>query len=199
MRPCSILFLDQVEKAHMSVFTALLSVLDRSMFIDHRGRTVGFRDTIVIISSDAGNKGIFSRLVGHASQNILDSDTKQLFLFTVSIALEETNAGLLTNLKGFRSELLNRVGEMVFLDPFASHDDQLRKFATLSMLSGPHLKGRSPSGFSRTFFSLFKQLMILWDGDSVGDPPEEYKSEDIVIKDLSKKLSVYDGSSCILV
>lgn len=80
MRPCSILFLDQVEKAHMSVFTALLSVLDRSMFIDHRGRTVGFRDTIVIISSDAGNKGIFSRLVGHVSQNILDSDTKQVIL-----------------------------------------------------------------------------------------------------------------------
>lgn len=48
------------------------------------------------------------------------------------------------------------MGEIVFLDPFASHDDQLRKFATLSMLSGPHLKGRSPSGFSRTFFSLFK-------------------------------------------
>ncbi|XP_058203162.1 chaperone protein ClpB1-like [Rhododendron vialii] len=179
MRPCSILFLDQVEKAHMSVFTALLSVLDRSMFIDHRGRTVGFRDTIVIISSDAGNKGIFSRLVGNASQNILDSDTKQ-------------------EVKGFRFELLNRVGEMVFLDPFASHDDQLRKFATLSMLSGPHLKGRSPSGFSRTFFSLFKPANDL-DGDSVEDPPEEYKSEDIVIRDLSKKLNVYDGSSRILV
>lgn len=43
MRPCSILLLDQVEKAHMSVFRALLSVLDHSMFIDHRGRTVGFR------------------------------------------------------------------------------------------------------------------------------------------------------------
>ncbi|KAF7151813.1 hypothetical protein RHSIM_Rhsim02G0006200 [Rhododendron simsii] len=188
-----------VEKAHMSVFTALLSVLDRSMFIDHRGRTVGFRDTIVIISSDAGNKGIFSRLVGHASQNILDSDTKQCpfdvafpcFIGEGKRCKEETNAGLLTNL-----------GEMVFIDPFASHDDQLRKFATLSMLSGPHWKGRSPSGFSRTFFSLFKPandlVGIPYDGDSVEDPPEEYKSEDIVIRDLSKKLSVYDGSSCIL-
>lgn len=92
MRPCSILFLDQVEKAHMSVFTALLSVLDRSMFIDHRGRTVGFRDTIVVISSDAGNKGIFSRLVGHASQNILDSDTKQVILtFCVCCEFSDSN------------------------------------------------------------------------------------------------------------
>lgn len=54
---------------------------------------------------------------------------------------------------------------MVFLDPFASHDDQLRKFATLSMSSGPHLKGRTPSGFSRTFFCLFKPA-----NDLVGIP-----------------------------
>ncbi|KAI8566018.1 hypothetical protein RHMOL_Rhmol02G0006600 [Rhododendron molle] len=59
-----------VEKAHMSVFTALLSVLDHSMFIDHRGRTVGFRDTVVIVTSDAGNKEIFARLVGHGSSEL---------------------------------------------------------------------------------------------------------------------------------
>ncbi|KAG5559855.1 hypothetical protein RHGRI_003220 [Rhododendron griersonianum] len=105
--------IDLSEYTDLNSLSRLTDTLS-GMFIDHRGRTVGFRDTIVIISSDAGNKGIFSRLVGHASQNILDSDTKQ-------------------------------------------------------------------------------------DGDSVGDPPEEYKSEDIVIRDLSKKLSVYDGSSCILV
>lgn len=69
MRPCSLIFLDQVEKAHESVFSAILSVLDHNMFRDHHGRTVDFGDTIVIITSDLGNKEIIACLVDHTFEN----------------------------------------------------------------------------------------------------------------------------------
>ncbi|KAI8566022.1 hypothetical protein RHMOL_Rhmol02G0006800 [Rhododendron molle] len=181
MRPCSVLLLDQVEKAHMSVFRALLSVLDHSMFIDHRGRTVGFRDTIVIITSDAGNKEIFARLVGHGSQNIVqDRNIKQ-------------------EVKGFRSELLNRVDEIVFFNPFGSYDDQLREFATLSLSAGAACKGRSPEDLPTTLFTLFEPANELEDDDSEGDTPEESELEDIVFNCVSNGLVVHGGISCTTV
>ncbi|KAG5566588.1 hypothetical protein RHGRI_002218 [Rhododendron griersonianum] len=108
MRPCSIIFLDQVEKAHASVFSALLSVLDHNMFRDHRGRTVDFGDTIVIITSDLGNKEIIACLVDHTYENRKrQSAMKQ--------------GGI------FRWELLTRVDELVFSNPFAAKEDELRK------------------------------------------------------------------------
>ncbi|KAK3003132.1 hypothetical protein RJ639_019130 [Escallonia herrerae] len=121
MRPHSALLFSQVEKAHVSVFSALLSVLDYGMLSDS-GQSVDFRGTIVILTSDLGNKKMLARLVGYAHQYSTASDE-----------VVEQKAK-----RGFRAELLNRLDEMVLFDPFAS--EQLRKVARLPMRAGPHLE-----------------------------------------------------------
>ncbi|XP_059653729.1 chaperone protein ClpB1-like isoform X3 [Cornus florida] len=67
-RPHNILFFFEVEKAHMSISSALLSILDNGNFSINGGDTVDFRNTIVIFASGLGNKAILTRLVRHPDQ-----------------------------------------------------------------------------------------------------------------------------------
>ncbi|XP_028059247.1 chaperone protein ClpB1-like isoform X2 [Camellia sinensis] len=69
MRPHSILLFSQVEMAHISVFSALLSVLDQGTLSNVDGHTVDFRHTVVIFASNVGNRRLLAHLVGHASQD----------------------------------------------------------------------------------------------------------------------------------
>lgn len=66
MRPHSILVFSQVEQAHISVFSALLSVLDQGMSCDLEGRTVDFRHIVFIFASDMGNSKVLAQLVRYA-------------------------------------------------------------------------------------------------------------------------------------
>lgn len=66
MRPHSILVFSRVEQAHISVFSALLSVLDQGTLCDLEGHTVDFGHTVVIFASDMGNSKVLAQLVGHA-------------------------------------------------------------------------------------------------------------------------------------
>ncbi|XP_059653762.1 chaperone protein ClpB1-like isoform X2 [Cornus florida] len=135
MRPHSILFFSEVEKAHMSIFSALLSILDNGNFSINGGDTVDFKNTIVIFASDLGNKAILPRLVGHPDQgSVWDGAAEQ-------------------EKRGFRFELLNRMDEIVFFDPLAR--EQLRKVARVSMRAGPHLENKCPLTFSWAFYHLF--------------------------------------------
>ncbi|XP_059637457.1 chaperone protein ClpB1-like [Cornus florida] len=138
MRPHSILFFSQVEKAPMSVFSALLWILDGHKLKFDGGHTVDFRNTIVIFATDLGNKAILSRLVGHPDQgSVGDGATEQQ---------EEK--------RGFRFELVNRVNEIVFFNPSAR--EQLKEVGRLSMQAGPHLEDRCPLTFPMAFMHLFK-------------------------------------------
>ncbi|KAI8566019.1 hypothetical protein RHMOL_Rhmol02G0006700 [Rhododendron molle] len=83
---------------------------------------------------------------------------------------------------------------MVFFNPFTSRDEQLRKYAMLSLLAGARLNGRSPEDLPTTLFTLFEPANDLDDDDSEGEAPGE-KLEDIVFKYcLSKGLIVHGGS-----
>ncbi|XP_059624093.1 chaperone protein ClpB1-like isoform X2 [Cornus florida] len=61
-----IIIIDQIEKANMSVFSTILSMLDHSTVEDSQGRKIDFRGTVVATMSDLGNRQILSRLAGHA-------------------------------------------------------------------------------------------------------------------------------------
>lgn len=135
MRPHSILLFSQVEMAHISVFSALLSVLDQGTLSNVDGHTVDFRHTVVIFASNVGNRRLLAHLVGHASQDGASHEV---------IQQEKI---------GFRYELLNRVDEIVLFNPFAH--EQLRKVARLSMRDGSHLKEGPPLALSTAFLDLF--------------------------------------------
>ncbi|XP_058727569.1 chaperone protein ClpB1-like [Vicia villosa] len=112
-RPYSVVLFDEVEKAHTSVFNTLLQVLDDGRLTDGQGRTVDFKNTIIIMTSNLGAEHLLKGLSGKCTMQVAQDNVMQ-----------EVK-------KHFRPELLNRLDEIVIFDPL-SHD-QLRKVARLQM------------------------------------------------------------------
>lgn len=104
---------DEVEKAHTSVFNTLLQVLDDGRLTDGQGRTVDFRNTVIIMTSNLGAEHLLSGLSGKCTMQAAHDRVMQ-----------EVR-------RHFRPELLNRLDEVVVFDPL-SHE-QLRKVARLQM------------------------------------------------------------------
>ena len=99
-KPYSVILFDEVEKAHPDVFNILLQVLDDGRITDSQGRTVDFKNTIIILTSNLGSEYLLDGI--DAEGNILDS------------AKDAVN-GLLR--RSFRPEFLNRLDEIVFYKP----------------------------------------------------------------------------------
>ena len=99
-RPYSVVLFDEIEKAHPDVFNVLLQVLDDGRITDSQGRTVDFKNTVIILTSNLG------------SQYLLDGITEDGEIS--SYAREQTDALLK---KSFRPEFLNRLDEIVYYKP----------------------------------------------------------------------------------
>ncbi|CAN6350441.1 unnamed protein product [Urochloa humidicola] len=112
-RPYSVILFDEVEKAHVSVFNTLLQVLDDGRLTDGQGRTVDFRNTVIIMTSNLGAEHLLAGMVGKNSMKVARD-----------LVMQEVR-------RHFRPELLNRLDEIVIFDPL-SHE-QLRKVARLQM------------------------------------------------------------------
>jgi ATP-dependent Clp protease ATP-binding subunit ClpB len=100
-RPYCVILLDEVEKAHQEVFDILLQVLDDGRLTDGQGRTVDFRNTILILTSNLGSAEI-------ANQS-LDEDTKRE---TVMAVVRAT----------FKPEFLNRLDDIILFDPLSTEE-----------------------------------------------------------------------------
>ena len=96
---------DEVEKAHPDVFNILLQVLDDGRITDSQGRTVDFKNTIIILTSNLGSEHLLSGIDGEG--NLLDS-------------AREAVSALLR--RSFRPEFLNRLDEIVFYKPLSRRD-----------------------------------------------------------------------------
>lgn len=104
-RPYSVVLFDEIEKAHPDVFNILLQVLDDGRITDSQGRTVDFKNTIIILTSNLGSNIILDNIT--ADGEITDG------------AKEEVN-NLLK--RSFRPEFLNRLDEIVFYKPLSNTD-----------------------------------------------------------------------------
>jgi ATP-dependent Clp protease ATP-binding subunit ClpB len=98
-RPYSVVLLDEVEKAHPEVFDVLLQVLDDGRLTDGQGRTVDFRNVIIVLTSNLGSTFLVDTL--------LDADAKR---DAVMAAVRST----------FKPEFLNRLDEVVLFDPLGT-------------------------------------------------------------------------------
>ena len=117
-KPYSVILLDEIEKAHPDVFNILLQVLEDGRLTDSKGRTVDFRNTVVIMTSNVGANALKSnRYVGF---NLQDSDHD--YEGMKSKMLEELK-------KTFRPEFLNRVDEMIVFHSLEK--EHLRKIVKL--------------------------------------------------------------------
>lgn len=109
-KPYSVILLDEIEKAHPDVMNVLLQVLDDGRLTDGKGRTVDFKNTIVIMTSNIGAYLIQEKLEG-----INGSNRKQI--------IEETRKEVDELLrKSIRPEFLNRIDEIVMFNPLSQSD-----------------------------------------------------------------------------
>lgn len=104
-RPYSVVLLDEIEKAHHDVFNILLQVLDDGRLTDNQGRTVDFRNTIIIMTSNLGSHLIQERLANYNEDNYQDviGDLR----IKLTDLLRQT----------IRPEFLNRIDEVVLFKP----------------------------------------------------------------------------------
>jgi len=118
-KPYSVILLDEIEKAHPDVFNILLQVLDDGRLTDNKGRTVDFKNTIIIMTSNAG-----SHLIQDNLSKMNDRNREQLLSESKQEALDFLR-------KIIRPEFLNRIDEIVMFSPL-THDD-IRKIVELQL------------------------------------------------------------------
>jgi ATP-dependent Clp protease ATP-binding subunit ClpB len=129
-RPYSVLLLDEIEKAHPDVFNVLLQVLDDGRLTDNQGRTVDFKNTIIIMTSNLGSHIIQEKL-SEINESNLENILGELRV-TLSELLRRT----------IRPEFLNRIDEIVFFKPLLKKeikeiiDLQLQRVGKMLMEKG---------------------------------------------------------------
>ena len=111
-KPYSVVLLDEIEKAHPDVFNILLQVLDDGRLTDNKGRTVDFRNTIIIMTSNMGSHLIQERLATDYNGEKIDP-----------ALLDKTREEVIELLKQqLKPEFLNRVDEIVLFEPLSKAD-----------------------------------------------------------------------------
>ncbi len=109
-KPYSVVLLDEIEKAHPDVFNILLQVLDDGRLTDNKGRTVDFRNTIIIMTSNMGSQIIQERFAAagdHVTQQTIDATRDEV----VELLKQQ-----------LKPEFLNRVDEIVMFEPLSRAD-----------------------------------------------------------------------------
>lgn len=118
-KPYSVVLLDEIEKAHPDLFNLLLQVLDEGRLTDNKGRTVNFRNVIIIMTSNIGSDIIRDRME-EWKNNMPENETellqKELFMLLR---------------KSLRPEFLNRVDEIVMFRPLSQ--DQIREIVVIQL------------------------------------------------------------------
>ena len=120
-KPYSVILLDEVEKAHADFFNILLQVLDDGRLTDSQGRTVDFRNTVIIMTSNLGAKTLHknSSELGFLAPKKSESSTNQ----SNSIDFKEAKKSVMDAVKRhFRPEFLNRIDEMIVFHPLTEED-----------------------------------------------------------------------------
>lgn len=119
-KPYSVVLLDEIEKAHPDVFNILLQVLDDGRLTDNKGRTVDFRNTIIIMTSNIGSHIIMERMSKYTDsvppQEVLDQTRDEVFEL-----MKQT----------IRPEFLNRIDEIVMFTPL--NKDDVRQIVVLQL------------------------------------------------------------------
>lgn len=122
-KPYSIVLLDEIEKAHTDVFNILLQVMDDGRLTDSNGRTVDFRNTVIIMTSNVGTRQLkdFGRGIGFSAME--GKDDKEVSRSVIQKALN----------KQFSPEFLNRIDEIITFDQLSL--DAILKIVNLELQS----------------------------------------------------------------
>ena len=118
-KPYSVVLFDEIEKANPDVFNVLLQVLDDGRLTDNKGRTVNFKNTIIIMTSNLG-----SSLIRERFEHLTDSNRDQVIGQTRDDVMEMLK-------KTIRPEFLNRIDEIIMFTPL--DEEQIRQIVTMQL------------------------------------------------------------------
>ena len=152
-KPYSVVLLDEIEKAHPDVFNVLLQVLDDGRLTDNKGRTVDFKNTILIMTSNAGADIIQSYMERLPEVNGVDMQA----IATRRQMLDECRSKVLDVLKAtVRPEFLNRIDEIIMFDPLTKAD-----IRDILHIQETELQAKlSESGITLQFTPAFEDHMV---------------------------------------
>ena len=172
-KPYSVVLFDEIEKAHPDVFNILLQVLDDGRLTDNKGRTVNFKNTIIIMTSNLGSQYIQERFA-----DLKDSNREQVVSDTRQHVMEMLK-------KTIRPEFLNRIDDIIMFLPLTK--PQIAQVVTLQMNRVKAML--APQGFDLQW----TPAAIEWLADVGYDPefgarPVKRAIQDNVLNELSKKL-----------
>jgi len=117
-RPYSVVLLDEIEKAHPNVFNILLQILDDGRLTDGHGRTVDFKNTVIIMTSNLGTEEFQHQSIGFAKETRSEVERRKS---AVEDALK----------KAFRPEFLNRIDDVIVFSPLT--EEQIKSIVDLVM------------------------------------------------------------------
>lgn len=158
-KPYSVILLDEIEKAHPDVFNVLLQVLDDGRLTDNKGRTVDFKNTILIMTSNVGSdiiQGYMDRLLAVGKPGV-DPAEEMRAIATRRELLDECKEKVMDVLKTtVRPEFLNRIDEIIMFDPLTQND--IRDILHIQM---KQLQNRlSEEGVTIEFTKAFEDHMV---------------------------------------
>lgn len=172
-KPYSVVLFDEIEKAHPDVFNILLQVLDDGRLTDNKGRTVNFKNTIIIMTSNLGSQYIQAQFAGITPENRdhVIGDTKEKVMEMLK--------------KTIRPEFLNRIDETIMFLPLTK--EEIAEVVTLQMNAVK--KMLEPQGFTLNV----TPVAIGYLADEGFDPefgarPVKRAIQRCVLNDLSKKI-----------
>ena len=174
--PYSVVLFDEIEKAHPDVFNVLLQILDEGHLTDSQGRTVNFKNTIIIMTSNVGARNIIEpKTLGFAPKP------------TEKESYEKMQAGVMDEVKKmFRPEFINRIdGILVF--HALSHDDML-KITTL-LFSDLIKRAKEQMNITIRVTPAMKEYLVdHYANDKMGARPLKRAIQNVVEDPLSEKL-----------
>ena len=172
-KPYSVVLFDEIEKAHPDVFNILLQVLDDGRLTDNKGRTVNFKNTIIIMTSNLG-----SQYIQQEFENLTPGNGDAIVNSTRQKVMEMLK-------KTIRPEFLNRIDETIMFLPLTKQ--QIAQVVTLQMNSVKRML--EPQGFTLSVTDAAVQYLA----DAGYDPefgarPVKRAIQRLVLNDLSKKI-----------
>ena len=183
-RPYSVVLLDEVEKAHPDVFNSLLQVLDDGRLTDGKGRTISFKNTIIIMTSNIGSEQILEWGTKRGEIGFSDKDED-----ASADSVEGMKEQVLSMLKDhFRPEFLNRVDETIVFHPLSQ--DHLGEIVELQLADV--IRRLADKKIALTFSDKAKKFVAEKGYDpAYGARPLKRAIQDLVLDELA--LQIVEG------
>ncbi len=172
-KPYSVVLFDEIEKAHPDVFNILLQVLDDGRLTDNKGRTVNFKNTIIIMTSNMG-----SSLIRENFEKMTDANRGEI--------VEQTKRQVLELLKKtIRPEFLNRIDEIIMFTPLSERE--IRQIVQLQLNAVARML--APNGIDLRFTDEAIDFLARVGYDpQFGARPVKRAIQNYVLNDLSKQI-----------